>query len=34
MYPQLLKDIEKYMAPQPSALTQQMTDIINLWWNN
>ena len=32
MYPKLLENIEKYIAPQPAILTQQMTDEINLWW--
>ncbi len=32
IYPKLLEDIEKYIAPQPSNLTQQSIDEINLWW--
>ncbi len=32
IYPKLLEDIEKYIVPQPSNLTQQSIDKINLWW--
>jgi hypothetical protein len=32
MYPKLLEEIEKYIAPQPANLTQQQIDEINLWW--
>ena len=32
MYPKLLEDIEKYIAPRPIILTQQTIDEINLWW--